>query len=240
LKIIKISIILIILAQTSFAVERPEGFWDFFAKIGINLGGTMPLPMPSSISEVESYNPSLVPSIKAGTLRWLSKKIGVSTGLCFENKGMKTKALVDEYSMNFGNWHGKFNGTVDTEMSLNYLGLPISAHYVIMEHFFVYAGAYYAYLLNGKFKGGVSDGFMNDNSGPPAPIKQREEYNFSKELKNYDAGLSIGLNFLPYNEHILFSFDFNYGLVSVFQSDFNGISDDMQNIYGKLSVGYLF
>ena len=237
-KILVISIILAILVQTTFAEERYGGFWDFFAKIGINLGGTMPRPMPNSISKVESYSPNLNPVIEAEALKWLSKKIGVSTGLRFENKGMKSTASVKEYSMNFGDFHGKFRGTVDTEMNFNYLGLPISAHYALMENFFVYAGAYYAYLLSGEFKGIASDGSINSGNGPIDV--NREEYNFSNELRNYDAGLSIGMNFLPYNEHLLLSLNFNYGFVSIFPSDFNGIADDMQNVYGKFSVGYLF
>jgi len=199
----------------------------------------MPLPMPNSINKVESYSPNLAPSIEAETLRWLSKKVGVSTGLRLENKGMKSTALVKEYSMNIENYYGKFGGTVDTEMSLNYLGLPISAHYALMDNFLIHAGAYYAYLLNGKFKGSVSNGSINNNVDGLVDI-DHEEYDFSKELKNYDAGLSIGLNFLPYNEHILLSFDFNYGLVSVFKDDFHGVTDDMQNVYGKFSIGYLF
>jgi len=236
LKITRILLILI-LVQITFANEKQAGLWDFFAKIGVNLGGTMPRPMPNSISKVESYSPNLNPAIEAEAIKWLSKKVGVSTGLRFENKGMKSTASVKEYSMNFGDFHGKFKGTVDTEMNFNYLGLPITAHYALMENCFVYAGAYYAYLLNGKFKG-ISDGSINDGVAPFNV--DHEEYDFSNELRNHDAGLSIGLNFLPYNEHILVSLGFNYGLVSVFSNDFNGIADDMQNVYGKLSVGYLF
>jgi len=231
--ILKILIIAAILTKVSFAN------WDYSAKIGLNLGGTMPLPLPANIIKVESYSPNLFPTIGAEALRWLNEKIGVSAGLRFENKGMKSTAKVKEYSMHFGEWNGKFEGTVDTEMSLNYLDLPISAHYAIMENFFVYAGAYYAYLLNGKFKGAASHGEINDGKSI-SPFKEPQEYDFSTDLKNYDVGLSIGLNFLPYNKHILLSFDFNYGLVSVFQSDFNGVSDDMQNVYGKFSVGYRF
>jgi len=194
----------------------------------------MPFPLPENISKVESYSPNLFPAIGAEALKWLNKKIGVSAGLNFENKGMKSTASVKEYSMNIGE-SGKFTGLVDTEANLYYLGLPISAHYAIMENFSIYAGAYYAYLLNGKFKG-VSDGSLNNGSYPTEI--DNEKYDFSNELKNYDAGLSIGLSFLPYNEHILLSLDFNYGLVSVFQSD--DIAGDMQNIYGKFSIGYLF
>ena len=227
---------LLILVQTLFA--KQSGLWDYSAKIGLNLGGTMPRPMPNSVSKVESYSPNFNPAIEAEAIKWLSKKVGVSTGLRFENKGMKSTASVKEYSMNFGDFHGKFKGTVDTEMNFNYLGLPISAHYALMENCFVYAGAYYAYLLSGEFKGIASDGFINSGNG--LIDVEHEEYNFSSDLRNHDAGLSIGLNFLPYNEHILVSLGFNYGLVSVFSSDFNGIADDMQNVYGKFSVGYLF
>ncbi|MDR1813172.1 MAG: PorT family protein, partial [Candidatus Fibromonas sp.] len=109
------------------------------------------------------------------------------------------------------------------------------------NNFFVYAGAYYAYLLSGTFKGSASGGYLNTGDdkirlSEDAP----EHYDFSKDLRRHDAGLSVGLNFLPYNEHILVSFDFNYGLVSVFPEDFTGITDDMQNVYGKFSVGYVF
>jgi hypothetical protein len=240
LKIIKVLIILIILAKVSFAEEKQRRFWDFFAKIGINLGGTMPRPMPNSISKIESYAPSFVPAIEAEVLRWLNEKVGISTGLRFENKGMKSTAAVKEYSMNLGsNLHGKFRGTVDTEMNFNYLGLPILAHYVFTENFSVYAGAYYAYLLSGEFKGAATKGRMNIEKEGFMEVEE-EPYDFSNELRNHDAGLSIGLNFLPYNEHILLSFDFNYGLVSVFPSNFTGITDDMQNVYGKFSIGYLF
>jgi len=233
LKIIKILIIAVILTQYSFAN------WDYSAKIGLNVGGTMPFPLPKEINKVESYSPNFAPAVEAESLRWLNKKVGVSAGIRFENKGMKSAASVKEYSINIENYHGKFTGTVDTKINLKYLGLPISAHYALMENCSIYAGAYYAYLLNGKFKTTISEGRINDNS-IISDIDHVEDDSFSKELRNYDAGLSIGLNFLPYNEHILLSFDFNYGLVSIFQSDFNGVADDMQNIYGKFSVGYLF
>jgi hypothetical protein len=237
LKIIKILLIIIILIIPAQAIYAEEN-WDFFAKIGINLGGTMPRPMPNSISKVESYSPNLALAAEADALRWLSKKAGVSAGLRYENKGMKSTASVKEYPMNFGDFHGKFRGTVDTEMNFNYLGLPILAHYAFTESISIYAGAYYAYLLSGEFKGAAMKGRMNTGKG--LMYLEEEHYDFSNELRHHDAGLSIGLNFLPYNEHILLSFDFNYGLVSVFPSDFNGIADDMQNVYGKFSIGYLF
>jgi hypothetical protein len=237
----KIKIFFILLtAIFSFANEKKSGFWDFVAKIGINLGGAMPFPMPSSINKVDNYSPNIVPTIEAEALKWISKNIGVSAGIRSDNKGMKSTASVKEYSMNFGgDFKGKFEGTVDTEMNFNYLGLPILAHYAFTENFSVYAGAYYAYLLNGEFKGSTSEGGIL-NTGNNIGRVVSTEYDFSKELRNYDVGLNIGLNFLPYNKHILVSFDFSYGFLSVFPNDFNGIADDMQNIYGKFSIGYKF
>jgi len=240
LKITRILIAIFILVQTTFANEKQTGLWDYSAKIGLNLGGTMPLPMPANISKIESYSPNLFPAIEAEALKWISKEIGISAGIRLDNKGMKSTAKVKEYSMNFKDFEGRFDGTVNTDISVNYIGLPILAHYVFTENFFVYAGAYYAYMISGEFKGTAYDGKLRNNDGTRMDITTPQNYDFSNEFRNYDAGLSIGLNFLPYNEHILLSFGFNYGLVSVFSSDFNGIEDDMQNVYGKLSVGYLF
>jgi len=241
LKIIKILIILAVLAQTVFASEKKAGLWDYSAKIGLNLGGTMPFPIPNNIIEIKRYSPNLFPTIEAEALKWFSNEIGFSAGLRLDNKGMKSTAKVKEYSMNFENFEGRFDGTVDTDISVNYIGLPILAHYVLMKSCFVYAGAYYAYMLNGEFKGTAYDGKLRggNNGEIKTDITEPQEYDFSNEFRNYDLGLCLGLS-VPYNEHLLFSFDFNYGLVSIFPSNFNGISDDMQNIYGKLSVGYLF
>jgi hypothetical protein len=239
----KIKFFLILFAAAfSFAGEKQSGFWDFIAKIGLNLGGSMPIPIPANIDKVESYNPSFTPTVEVEAIRWLSGKVGVSAGLRSDNKGMKTTATVKEYAMNFGesgSGLGKFRGTVDTKMSFNYLGLPVLAHYALMESFSVYAGAYYAYLLSGEFKGTAYEGSLNTGSGK-IQISSPENYDFSKELRNYDVGLSLGLNYLPYNKHILLSFDFNYGLLSIFPDDFNGIDDKMRNVFGKLSVGYVF
>jgi len=227
-------------ATLSFAEEKQPGLWDYSVKIGLNLGGTMPFPTPANIEEIKKYSPNFSPAIEAEALRWFSKKIGVSAAISSDNKGLKNTSKVKRYSMKFGNYNGEFTGDVETKMNFNYLKLPILAHYAF-ESFSVYAGVYYAYLLSGEFKGAAIEGNLNniDSNSPPSYI-EREEYDFSKELRNNDAGFSLGLNFLPYNEHILLSFDFNYGLVSVFHDDFEGMAYDMQNIYGKLSVGYLF
>ena len=231
---------ILILVQTSFA--KQSGLWDYSAKIGLNLGGTMPFPIPANINKIESYSPNLFPTIEAEALRWISKEIGISAGIRLDNKGMRTTAKVKEYSINYDKFEGKFDGTVDTDISVNYIGLPILAHYVFTENFFVYAGAYYAYMISGEFKGAAYDGILRekDDIRMDVPTATPQNYDFSEELRNHDAGLSLGLSVLPYNEHLMFSFDFNYGLMSIFPNDFNGIAYDMQNIYGKFSVGYLF
>ncbi|MCL2207541.1 MAG: PorT family protein [Fibromonadales bacterium] len=234
-----INLSLLLLCVSALAAERP--LWDISAKIGLNLGGAMPFPIPANIQKIENYSSNIGPTVEAEALRWINKKVGVSAGIRSDNKGAKTTTKVKEYSLRFEDFHGKFRGTVDTEMSFNYLSLPVLAHYVLQNNFSVYAGAYYAYLLNGEFKGAASAGYLNTGTDKITFREEdREQYDFSKELRRYDAGLSIGMNYLPYNEHILLSFDFNYGLLSVFPEDFKGIADDMQNVYGRLSVGYLF
>jgi hypothetical protein len=140
--------------------------------------------------------------------------------------------------MKFGDLNGRFTGMVENEMYFHYLRLPILAHYTLMENFSLYAGAYYAYLLDGEFKGTTRNGTLN-NGNSLVDIDYRS-FDFSEGIRNHDAGFSAGLNYLPYNEHILLSFDFNYGLVPIFPSGFDGIAYDMQNIYGRFSIGYVF
>jgi hypothetical protein len=230
-------LILVILVQTfSFAEEKES--WDFSVKMGLNVGGTMPFPMPATIEKIESYSPSLLPAIEAGATHWLGKKIGVYAAINLDNKGLKNEAKVKEYSMKFKDLDGRFTGMVENEMYFHYLRLPILAHYVLMENFSLYTGAYYAYLLKGEFKGATRDGTLNDRNSL-VPIDYRT-FDFSDGMRNYDAGFSAGLNYLPYDEHILLSFDFNYGLVPIFPSGFDGIAYDMQNIYGRFSIGYVF
>ena len=226
-----------LLCVFSFAEGEQTKLWDYSVKIGLNLGGTMPVPLPANIIKIKSYSPYFVPTIEATAARRLDEKIAVSAGLRLDNKGMKSTAEVKEYQMNIGNLRGKFNGIVDTEMSANYIGLPVLAHYAFTNIFSVYAGGYYAYMLNGEFKGTAVKGYMNYEGNKPM---ENEHYNFSNHLRNHDAGLIIGLNLMPFAKRILFSFDFNYGLLSVFPDNFNDVAYDMQNVYGKFSAGYLF
>lgn len=208
--------------------------------IGLNIGGTMPFPVPANIDKIDGYSSSLTPSLKAQALTQVNENVGVSVGLALDNKGMESSATVKEYSMNFENFEGRFDGKVDTEFSANYISLPVRVHYIFTKTFSLNAGAYYSYMLSGKFKGAAYDGKLRDIDGARVDITTPQNYDFSKELSNHDTGLCLGLNYLPYNEHILLSFDFNYGLFSVFPDNFNGIAYNMQNVYANVSLGYVF
>ena len=58
------------------------------ARVGYNIGGTAPIPMPETIRSIDSY--TLTPSFMVGVdaLLPLSPKWGISLGVHFENKGM--------------------------------------------------------------------------------------------------------------------------------------------------------
>lgn len=234
-------IIVLLLSLCSFAEEVKAHIWDFYTKVSLNIGGSMPIPVPANIQSVESFNSSYVPSIEFRAIKKLNKNWGGSVGIGLDNKGMKTKTIVKEYAMNLEDFKGTFRGNVDTEMNFRYLSLPILAHYSLKKTVSLYAGAYYAYLLKGEFKGDAYNGVLNTGANlVKVGEGSKQHYDFSNEISNHDCGLNVGLNFLPINEHILLSADFNYGLFSVFSDDFNSVDDEMQHVYGKFSIGYKF
>ncbi|GHV15034.1 hypothetical protein AGMMS49938_12300 [Fibrobacterales bacterium] len=222
--------------EFAYAVNKSPEKWDFSANIGLNIGGTMPFPLPSTIIKIKNYNP-LFPALSS-KFEMLHKPNGISVGAQLERKGMETTAKVKEYQINFGNFKGKFNGQVDTKMSAIYLGVPIKKHFAVSDYFSLNAGAFVTWMLSGEFTGAVRDGKLND--GFSNPLIAREEYDFSNQMNKLDWGATAGIKSAPFFERFIVSFDFTYGIASVFETGFDGISYDMQNIYANLSVGYLF
>lgn len=74
---------------------------EYEIKAGFNIGGTLPIPFPAEIRSIDAYNPTLSITIEGNVTKWLgeTQKWGVITGLKLENKGMRTKATVKDYSM---------------------------------------------------------------------------------------------------------------------------------------------
>lgn len=236
--------------------------WHVSVGAGINIGGTSPLPLPRSIRSLDGFNPLLNLSLEGTAHKKFDDHWGMSVGLRFETKGMKTKATVSNYHMKItenyngtlqvmeGGWTGK----VDTRVSNTYLTIPVVATYTFdNDRWTVNAGPYFGFLLHGDFGGSVYDGYIRTaGNSPDTPEGDRvpdelgantdvtyATYDFSHDQRTFAWGLQVGGSFRAY-KHLYVNAHLDWGLNSIFPSDFKTITFKMYPIYGNLGFSYLF
>ena len=69
------------------------------ARLGYNIGGTMPMGMPASIRGLNSYTPKPSFTIALDAYKPITEKWGMMAGFHFQTKAMETDARVKSYSM---------------------------------------------------------------------------------------------------------------------------------------------
>ena len=216
----------------------------FAAKAGFNLGGTAPMGLPAEIRSLNSFKPTFSFSI-AGTAQYnFNNKWGLQSGIKFDIKGMQTDASVKNYqlvvSMDGSTVEGVFTGDVTTKVHNSYITIPLLAVYNISPRWDIKVGGYASFMVDGEFSGTAKNGYMRDGS----PIGPRVDgvdavYDFSDDMRKVDAGVQVGVDFIPY-KHLLISGDLTWGCLPLFKSDFTAMSFDMYNVYFNIGFGYVF
>ncbi len=216
----------------------------FAAKAGFNLGGTAPMSLPAEIRAINSFKPTFSFSI-SGTAQYnFNNKWGLQSGIKFDIKGMQTDASVKNYqlvvSMDGSTVEGVFTGDVTTKVHNSYITIPLLAVYNISPRWDIKFGGYASFMVDGEFSGTAKNGYMRDGS----PIGPRVDgvdavYDFSDDMRKVDAGVQVGVDFIPY-KHLLISGDLTWGCLPLFKSDFTAMSFDMYNVYFNIGFGYVF
>ena len=223
---------------------------EWYLNLGLNMGGSMPVPIPEEVRKIESYNPKINPHVGIGTVYNLNEKWGIGTELSVGSKGMRvtdevkymrTKVLVSEEGKPERIAEGYFVGKNMTNVSLYYLSLSVSGVYSISPKWEVKAGIYASSVGKTKFTGNVSDGYLRE--GTPNGLRVDIEpgnpatFDFSDNMRDFDAGFIIGGKY-KVNDRIGVFVDFNCGLTDIFYRDQNPIQFKMQNLYGSFGVSY--
>ena len=160
---------------------------------------------------------------------------------------MSTEARVKNYSMELidggGRIKGNWTGLVQTDVTNSYLTVPVMAAYKLSSVWNLRFGPYVAYLMDGKFSGHVSDGYLreNDPTGQKVPFTgdATATYDFSDNLRKFQWGLQAGGSWRV-NRHFRLNADLQWGLNDIFEKDFETITFSMYNIYLNLGFGYVF
>ena len=224
--------------------------WEYEVKAGISIGGSAPLPLPSEIRSIDSYNPTLAIMLEGNATKWMgiNKKWGIVTGIRFENKNMTTKATTKNYSMeiigNDGNRiKGNWTGGVKTKVRNAYISIPVLAAFKISKRWNLKAGPYVSYLMDGEFSGEVYEGYLREGTPTGDKINFQDgaiaTYDFSDDLRKFAWGIQAGADWKAF-KHLKVFADLTWGLNDIFQNDFKTITFSMYPIYLNLGFAYAF
>lgn len=220
---------------------------DLKVRVGYNIGGTTPIPLPASIRSIDAFR--LAPSVSIGSDVdiHINDTWGVTTGLYFENKGLDADITTKGYKMEVkkgtSQISGLFTGHVKQKLTQWMLTLPIRATYGIGNKVTLKAGPYVSLLLSKSFSGIAYDGYIRQGNptGPKIEIGSTETdwatYDFSEKMRSLQWGISLGIDWEIANR-LGVSADLQWGLSGIFKSDFKTVEQTLYPIYGTLGIFY--
>jgi hypothetical protein len=229
--------------------KSEENGWEYELRAGVNVGGATPVPLPTEIRKIKSYNPGLHGSFEGVVTKWMGaqRKWGASVGLRIENKGMKTGADVKNYGMEIidegSNVAGYWTGYVNTKYNATMLTVPVMANYRFCDRWKVRAGLFASWKLDGEFGGYVTDGYLRQGTpvGEKATFENgnKANYNFDGHLRSFQWGAQVGGSWRAYR-HFWVNADLTWGLSDVFEHSFKTVSFNLYPIYLNVGFGYQF
>ncbi|GHT09285.1 membrane protein [Bacteroidia bacterium] len=241
----KIFILLAIGLLFSFEGNARES-WEYKIQAGYNIGGSSPLPLPAEIRTIEKYSPDVfAPHLAVEATRWLNAQWGISAQIALDNKGFtvcdQVKNLYTEIKID-GNpdpQTGNFTGKNTTKVRNGYFTVPITVSYRTADRWLTQLGIYTAYLYHPHFSGTASDGYIRRGNPTGEKIDvPHASFDFSSEQNRFDYGLTLAEEW-KFSKSFALRGQINWGLRSLFPSDFTGMSFNIYNIYGMLGVSYL-
>lgn len=251
IKKIMILAIVLIISTTTFAKNnenkngKEDKFLDFQHRgvLAVNLGGSMPIPIPNSFSPT-GFGLKFCPVVGYEMTMMSEYGFGLMMGLRYEAKGMKADAdvfqIYTDVEMKGAKAAGYFTGKNHTEIYNQYLVLPIG---IVWEskskNWEINANFYVAQAIGRSFKGYVSDGYLREGTptGDKVDITEREYFDFKESVSTFDYGVELG-----FYRNIYKRFEFNahvsWGLASLMNKNFTGLPYKMHNVYARIGFSY--
>lgn len=221
--------------------------FNYYARIGYNLGGTAPIGMPATIRSLHSYKLRSNFMLGLDAQHPFNDKWGIMFGLHFETKGMKTDAAVKNYHMRIVKGgeaiEGMFTGNVVTQVDQSLATIPLQATYNISPKVRVKLGPYFSYVTSHNFTGYAYDGYLrqDDPTGPKITLGSEEgkrgDYDFSDDMRKWQFGIDAGMDWYI-TKRWGASVGLTWGLSEIFKKDFNTIEQSLYPIYGNIGIIY--
>lgn len=231
--------------------------WKIGLRAGINVGGTMPVPLPSEMKSINTFNPGLNFGIQVDFDKMWTSQWGTEFSLRFEQKGMKADVTVENYHTKFKEGEDmvecNYTGIQSTDFSANYITIPLNARYRFNNRWSVLAGPYFSYVLSKRFGGDASNGYERQlrpdpitgamvPTGPKTIVDPENpvSYDFSDDMRRFNWGVEVGVDFQAFKHFLVFA-HLDWGLNDAFKDSFSEtISFPMYPVYGQIGFGYNF
>lgn len=227
-------------------INSKEKHWQQNIHVGLNIGATAPWSMPNTVRKINSWSPNINPSFGYEIIYTPKEKwsYGASLKLCW--KGMSSTDEVQYFHTlinvedggKIQEFEGDFSGKNKTNISNFYLELPIYAIYHLSKKTNVKIGGYVALLLNGKFSGEVSDGYIRKGNSLGEKLNiTSASFDFGDKQNKLDYGIVVGGSH-KVSKKLFINADIDLGLATLFPSSFKGVDLKLHNFYLNLGIGY--
>lgn len=231
--------------------------WNIGLRVGYNMGGTMPIPIPSEMKSINTFNPGMRFGIQLDFDKMWTDNWGTIFSLRFESKGMSTDVTVENYHTVFKEGNDmtecNYTGEQSTKYYSNNVVIPLLAKYRFNKEWSVLCGPYFSYALNKEFKGEATNGYerqLKDDpiTGLKVPTGLKTEvtpdnpasYDFSDDLRRFNWGIEVGVDWQAFKHFLVFA-HLDWGLNDAFKDSFEEtISFPMFPVYGAIGFGYEF
>lgn len=236
---------------TMSLIAQDEKYSPFTHKIvvGFNLGATMPNYLVREIRGIDAYWVQFAPHLGYDVSYQLADKWSVESGIGLDIKGMgvrdRVKYMYTDVDIEGTNIKGYFTGRNQTEVKITYVTVPLRAAFHLNDKWRLRAGGYASYRSSSEFSGTVWDGYLRETrdkdiiNSDKLEIEEKDlaTFDFGKELRNFDFGLSLGFDH-QINKRFGIYTDFTYSLTPIFPSSFTGIDMKMRNMYLQVGMSY--
>lgn len=216
---------------------------------GLNLGATMPNYLAREIRGVDAYWIQFTPHLGYDISYHIDPKWSLESGIGIDIKGMgvrdRVKYMYTDVDMEGSNIRGYFTGKNETEVKISYVTIPLRIAFNLNDTWRLRAGGYASYRSSSEFTGTVWDGYLRvtydkdiiNSDKLEIPDKDVATFDFGKELRNFDFGISLGFDH-QFNKRFGLYTDFTYSLTPIFPSNFTGIDFEMRNMYFQVGMSY--
>lgn len=244
--------------EDSWAIrDLQQKGWKIGLRAGYNIGGTLPVPLPSEMKSINSFNPGMNFGVQVDFDKMWTKHWGTEFSLRFETKGMDADVTVENYHTIFKDGEDmvecNYTGQQSTDFHASYITIPLAARYRFNNRWSVLAGPYFSYVLSKKFSGDASNGYERQlkkdpitgamvPTGPKTIVTPESavSYDFSNDLRRFNWGVEVGVDWQAFKHFLVFA-HLDWGLNDAFKDSFaETISFPMFPVYGQIGFGYAF